>query len=158
MKNTLLFSCFLFVCLVAQAQSDSTTLSNQKAIRAVIDQLFLGMKKGDSALVRASFLPNAQLATALLDKNNTPSIRSENNALNDFLTAVGTPHKKVWNEIINDVVIHSDGSIATVWAPYSFFLDDKFIHCGVNTFQLALTSNGWKIVNLLDSRRTTNCQ
>jgi hypothetical protein len=36
-------------------------------------------------------------------------------------------------------------SIATVWAPYDLWIDGKFGHCGVDTFDLIKTVEGWKI-------------
>ncbi|HEX8029875.1 MAG TPA: nuclear transport factor 2 family protein [Vicinamibacterales bacterium] len=37
------------------------------------------------------------------------------------------------------------GLIATVWAPYDFWIDGKFSHCGVDAFDLIKTAEGWKI-------------
>jgi len=32
-----------------------------------------------------------------------------------------------------------------VWAPYDFWRDGKFSHCGVDAFDLIKTDEGWKI-------------
>jgi hypothetical protein len=37
------------------------------------------------------------------------------------------------------------GRIATVWAPYDFWIDGKFSHCGVDAFDLIKTDKGWRI-------------
>jgi hypothetical protein len=48
--------------------------------------------------------------------------------------------ERIWNP---EVRVH--GSIATVWAPYDFWVDGKFSHCGIDAFDLVKTADGWKI-------------
>ncbi|NRA10722.1 MAG: hypothetical protein HRT57_02055, partial [Crocinitomicaceae bacterium] len=78
-------------------------------------------------------------------------------SLDEFITAVGTPHDKVWDERISNVIIHRDENLAQVWMDYSFYLGDKFLHCGVNSFQLISTKKGWKIISITDTKRNSNC-
>jgi hypothetical protein len=47
--------------------------------------------------------------------------------------------------------------MASVWAPYKFYLGDKFSHCGVDVFQLMKTGDGWKIIYIVDTRRKGDC-
>ncbi|HYD90904.1 MAG TPA: nuclear transport factor 2 family protein, partial [Flavobacterium sp.] len=53
--------------------------------------------------------------------------------------------------------IFVDGGIASAWTPYEFYFEDKFSHCGVNSFQLILEDGKWKITGITDSRRRTAC-
>ena len=74
----------------------------------------------------------------------------------DFAKAIGTPHNVVYERItFNDIKI--DGDLASVWAPYKFYLGDKFSHCGVDVFSLMKTASGWKIIYIVDTRRKDNC-
>jgi hypothetical protein len=75
----------------------------------------------------------------------------------EFKNAVGTPHEDIWDERISNVKIQLDGNLAQVWMNYSFYLNDKFSHCGVNAVQLIRTNNGWKMIHLADTRRLTDC-
>ncbi|MEI2720897.1 MAG: hypothetical protein V9E87_12310 [Gemmatimonadales bacterium] len=61
------------------------------------------------------------------------------------------------DERIYDPEIRIDGGLATVWTFYAFFVGERLSHCGVDAFQLARTSEGWKIIALADSRQTTGC-
>ena len=63
----------------------------------------------------------------------------------------------MWDERIGDIDVRIDGGLATAWMPYAFYLGDRFSHCGVNAFHLTLTSEGWKILHITDTRRTTDC-
>jgi hypothetical protein len=50
-----------------------------------------------------------------------------------------------------------DGSLAAVWVDYAFYLNNTFSHCGVDSFHLVKTEEGWKIFNLVDTRRKSDC-
>ena len=54
-------------------------------------------------------------------------------------------------------LVHIDNGMAMVWAPYGFYLGSKFSHCGIDSFQLARTTGGWKIIALIDTRQRTGC-
>lgn len=129
--------------------------SEEAAVKSAIQQLFAGMKKGDSAMVKAVFADKAILQTILNKKDNVTAVGSL--PLEKFLEAVGTPHTDVWDERITFDKILIDGSLASVWTPYSFYLNDQFSHCGVNSFQLYRSEAGWKIIYLVDTRRKDNC-
>lgn len=60
-------------------------------------------------------------------------------------------------EKLLDYKVLIDGSMAQVWTPYEFFINDKISHVGVNSFTLQLDNNPkkpvWKIVHIIDTRR-----
>jgi hypothetical protein len=39
--------------------------------------------------------------------------------------------------------------IATVWAPYEFWIDGKTSHCGVDVFNLVKAEGGWRVATAL---------
>ena len=78
-------------------------------------------------------------------------------SLDGFVTAVGTPRAEVWDERIWDTEVRVDGGLASVWTKYAFYRGEQFSHCGVDVFELVRRPDGWKIVHLADTRRTTNC-
>jgi hypothetical protein len=51
-----------------------------------------------------------------------------------------TMRERIWNP---EVRVH--GLIATMWAPYDFWIDGKYSHCGIDAFDLIRTEEGWKI-------------
>ena len=129
--------------------------SEEDAVKSAIQQLFDGMRKGDSAMVKGAFTDKAILQTVQNKKDGSTAIGSV--TLAQFLVAVGTPHTDVWDERITFDKILIDGSLASVWTPYRFFLNDQFSHCGVNSFQLYRSETGWKIIYLVDTRRKDKC-
>jgi len=123
--------------------------------RATVDKLFTGMRTGDSTAVRSVFTKTAALTS--ISKNAADSVVTHKGSVDGFVKAVGTPHKEQWDERIYDVKVSVDGPMAVVWAPYKFYLGDKFSHCGVNVFNLIKTNTGWKINDITDTRRKDAC-
>ena len=153
MKTTLLTLSILFLlstALVAQHASE------EAAVKEVVKKLFLGMQKGDSAMVHDTFVNNPTFATAFRTKTQEPALHL-GEKLQEFLDAVGKPHKEVWNEEIWNVTVKIDADFAQVWCDYAFYLDHTFSHCGVDAFHLHKTKSGWKIFHLADTRRKDTC-
>jgi len=146
----------LFAPAVVHAQAATPAGADERpAVLAVVKALFDGMRKGDSAAVRAVFHADAQLTTAIV-RNGAPSV--EVDSLVPFLRAIGTPHDVVWDERTHDEEVRIDGTLAQVWAPYEFHAGPTFSHCGVDAFMMAKTTAGWRIIALSDTRRRTGCQ
>jgi hypothetical protein len=122
----------------------------------VVRKLFEGMQKGDSAMVHSVFASQVTLVTIFRNKAGDPVIKHES-SIQDFLKAVGTPHKEVWHEEVWNIKVEIDGDLAQVWCDYAFYLDDRFSHCGVDAFLLHKEKEGWKIFHLADTRRKTDC-
>ncbi len=120
-----------------------------------VRHLFDGMRAGDSTQVRAAFMPDARMMT-VIRRNDTGTLRM--GSLDGFVTAVGEPREAVWDERLWDVQVRIDGPIATVWAPYAFYLGDELSHCGVNAMQLIRRPGGWKIYHIADTRQQENCE
>jgi hypothetical protein len=124
-------------------------------IKTTINNLFDGMRKSDTALIRSAFAPNSVLQTIVKTKDGQTRVRTE--AVDSFIMSIARPHKEVYDERITFGTIKVDADLAIVWTPYQFFVDDKFSHCGVNSFQLVKFNGQWKIQYLIDTRRRTNC-
>lgn len=121
-------------------------------IEKPIRNLFLGMKNADSELVKSAFTDNAFLQT--ITKDGT--VKSD--SIEDFMTSVSQFPKGDLDERITIEAIHTDGNLASVFTPYSFYLKGKLSHCGANSFQLVKQNNDWKIQYIIDTRRKDNCK
>ena len=147
----LILFCLLLICSIPV----SAQTSGEEDVKSAIRQLFDGMRKGDSAMVKDVFDARVVLQTIAKPEGGVAEVRTV--SLEKFLTAVGTPHTDVWDERIAFDKILIDGDLASVWTPYRFYVGDRFSHCGVNSFQLCKSQKGWKIVYLIDTRRKDNC-
>ena len=50
-----------------------------------------------------------------------------------------------------------DDALASVWVPYTFYVDGRISHCGANSIELLRRAEGWKIKQISDTRRTDGC-
>ena len=148
---------FIFMILVAPVFAIGQSKEEKEAILKPVKQLFEAMKKGDSALLRNAFTKEVTLATVAKTKEGKLFFKTES-SLNDFAKVIATPHADVYNEVVWDEIIQVDRNFAQVWAPYAFYLGNKFNHCGVDAFQLVKTDAGvWKIFHLADTRQKEGC-
>lgn len=152
MKSLLLLPLLLTASATfAQTKPAAETEAVQQTIRRFFD----GMRRGDSAAVRATLAPGAVFHT-LTVKNGQTQLRPENPS--DFVKAVGTPHSEVWDERITFEKVLIDANLASVWTPYEFYRGSTFSHCGYNSFQLVKLAEGWRIAHVIDTRRKEKCK
>jgi hypothetical protein len=130
--------------------------TEEKEVLKTIEKLFDGMRKSDSTMVRNTFHSSARLQTAFFNKENKSILMTS--SINDFVKSVGTPHSEIYDERIISYKINIDENLATVWTEYEFYVGAKFSHCGVNAFQLFKTEEGWKIIQVTDTRRKEGCK
>ena len=129
--------------------------STEDSVKAVINSLFDGMKQADADLVKKTFADSMVLQTISRDREGGIRVQSQN--ANDFIEFVRKQTKGAADERITFETIKIDGSLASVWTPYHFYLNGQFSHCGVNSFQLVRFKSGWKIQYLIDTRRKQPC-
>jgi hypothetical protein len=82
----------------------------------------------------------------------------QNDIVDEFAKTISTIKKGAADEQIIFESVRIDGPLAMVWAPYKFYFDGKFSHCGVDSFQLVFINAQWKIQYLIDTRRKQPCQ
>lgn len=150
MKQLLVTLLLVCVAFISKAQT------TEDSIKVTISKLFDGMRNGDAALLRSAFADSAILQSIARNKDGKTIITNE--ALNDFADFVSKQTKGAADEQITYDVIKIDGPLAIVWTPYKFYLNGKFSHCGVNSFQLVRINKEWKIQYLIDTRRRAGCE
>lgn len=121
-------------------------------IEKPIRNLFLGMKNADPELVKTAFAENAILQSVTKDG----AVKSD--SVQDFIASVSKFAKDDLEERITIEAVHTDGNLASVFTPYSFYLKGKLSHCGANSFQLVKQNNEWKIQYIIDTRRKEQCK
>jgi hypothetical protein len=150
MKKVVFLLSVMFISVTTFAQQSATD-----GIKLSINTMFDAMRKGDSTLLKSVFAKEMILQSVSTNKEGKSVISTD--SANDFAKAIGTPHNMVYDERIAYGDIKIDGDLASVWAPYKFYLGDKFSHCGVDVFSLMKTAGGWKIIYIVDTRRKDNC-
>jgi hypothetical protein len=127
--------------------------SAEDDVRAVVRRMFDGMRAADSAQVRSVMAPGVRFAS--MDTRATPPGISYE-PVDGWLSGVAKSAKR-WDERVFDVQVRVDADMAQVWAPYTFYLDGKIRHCGVDAIELLRDAGGWKITQLSDTQRREGC-
>lgn len=154
MKNHLL----LIFCLISISSLSQINDSIQKErVSATVHAFFLAMKEQDTSSLRRITRNDAVLATVFQSKDGGNQLHHE--SINNFIDALGSkPSDQVWDERISNLQVQCNESIATVWMDYQFYLNDTFLHCGVNVFQLYNDGENWIVFGLADTRKKANCE
>jgi hypothetical protein len=122
----------------------------QQGVLAVVQRLFDAMSAHDSAAAAAVLIPDGRVMSIRAQGQVADSAQSE------FAANLGTAKQKYLERIWNPKILIR-GGIAHVWAEYDFHLDGKFHHCGVDSFSLVKTPEGWKIAGIIYTAETTGC-
>jgi len=133
----------VFLATSAQAQ--------QEDIKKTINTMFEGMAKSDSAKFHSVMDDLCNLKSVITKKDGTIVVVDE--PFKNFLDFVGKPRTGKIEERLHSYDIKLDGDMAMAWTPYTFYIDEKISHCGVNVFMLARRNNVWKIISICDTRR-----
>jgi ketosteroid isomerase-like protein len=151
MKRTLML---LFATILLTPYLDAQT--TEDSVKAVVKQLFEGMKNSDAGMIQSVFADSAILQS--VGKNKEGKIVIENERIDEFAKFISNLKKDAADEQIVLESIKMDGQLAMVWAPYKFYFEGKFSHCGVDSFQLVFINGQWKIQYLIDTRRKQPCE
>ncbi len=138
---TIIVVCTTYLHVQAQTATDS--------VKNCIKTFFNAMKTGDSTTLKKTLHEKAMFRT-IMQKGTETKIVEEN--IQRFITAIGTPHKDIYDERIIFEHIHIDGALANVWTPYTFYMGETYSHKGTNNFILTNTNNVWKILFVIDTR------
>ncbi len=141
----------LLALLAAQHVFSQKEEKPEEAVKAVINNFFTGLEKGDTVLLKSTCSAAPILQTFVADKEGKMQVHTED--FDEFVRFIGTPTKDKYKEEIEFEAIHAEQSLASVWTPYKFYLNGKLSHCGTNSFQLVKTAEGWKIQYIIDTRR-----
>ncbi len=128
------------------AQDDASPL-------AAVHRMFEGMRSADSAMVRGTLAPDVRFA--ILDaREGALTIRAQK--VDGWVSGIAGSGG-AWNEQIYDVQVMVDGPMASVWAPYTFYVNGAISHCGINSIELLRDTESWKVTQISDTRRRDGC-
>ncbi|WP_324026930.1 nuclear transport factor 2 family protein [Maribacter sp. BPC-D8] len=141
----------LFACSLVNAQ-----IEEEVKDKYAVETFFYAFNgKNESAIKRVVDTDNKMQTVNL---NTVGNMVVQNTNFNDLVSfMITTPDSIPFHEKILDYKIQIDGGMAHVWAPYEFWYNEEFSHCGVNSFQLFKDKGAWKIIYLVDTRRKEEC-
>ena len=129
----------LLVMLPAAAGAQSA--ADREAVLKTIQIFFDTMTARDVDGARTIMMPEGRFyAMDLIKPKSSPASFTGEEYFARLQKQTQTYRERIWNP---EVRVHE--SIAAVWAPYDFWIDGTFSHCGIDVFDLIKTADGWKI-------------
>lgn len=152
MKNfAILTLCYLF----SFQSYTQVNPSDSAAITQIITEVFDGMRQSDSSLIGKHMHPAVMMQT--VSRTESGNTISKLTKADGWLKAVAENTGAMWDERIDQLQISSDGTLASAWMDFAFYLGDTFSHCGHNSFQFIKIKGNWKIIYIIDSRMRDDC-
>jgi hypothetical protein len=129
----------------AMAQTPAPAEGEREAILAVVQAFFDTMAAKDATTARQILLPQSRFyAVGEQAGKAGKAARIRTFTAEEYLFDLPVMKQRVRERIWNpDVRIR--GFIANVWTPYDFWADGKLSHCGIDSFDLIKTDQGWRI-------------
>ena len=135
----------------AFVQLQETSPGEEEAVKSVVMDFFEAMHGSDSTGIRNSLTTGAIFQTISAENEVKTS------GMSGFITSIGKAPKGSLEEKITFASVLIDGTLASVWTPYRFYINGNLSHCGVNSIQLHKENDSWKIHYIIDTRRKTGC-
>jgi hypothetical protein len=153
-KTVLSLFIFFSALTAQQSPAPEEKVNPAKEALAVVTRLFEAMQARDADGIRATFVPDGQLAITQ-KRNGQTTIRI---VTADAFAKSISEGKGVYRERMYKPEALVTGDLVTVRGRYGFYVDDLFSHCGLNSFHLMRTQQGWKIVNAASTLEFDGCE
>ena len=124
------------------------------AIIAVVQGLFDGMARRDTAALRALLASGTEFISLRVGGTGEPAIRRQSDTA--FLRSMASGGERLLERMWSPA-IRVAGPIAEVWTMYDFHRDGRFSHCGVDSFTLLRTGSRWRLVGIVYTVQTEGC-
>ncbi|HEX4750906.1 MAG TPA: hypothetical protein VH302_15305 [Bryobacteraceae bacterium] len=145
MTTRTLLSLFAFALgIFARTADDSDVVSIAKKV-------FDGMAARDTGMIRSTLMPEARFYSM---RGDAPPVST---SAEDFIAHLASVQGTLLERFTGQPKVLVHGRIAQVWGEYEFLRDGKFVHCGLDSFSLFKTSEGWKIAAIAYTADTTGC-
>ena len=95
----------------------------------------------DPRLLRDVMMPDARIVAT---GRGAPRISTV-----DEMAALLADPPQAFDERMWDPRVRVSGGVADVWAPYDFYLDGTWSHCGIDAFHLVLVEGSWRVQSLV---------
>lgn len=123
------------------------------AVLQVINQFFEGINTGNGSLIASLEVEGAQILNIREDTAGQFEFVERNWFDVDSFSADSQLTERYWDEelLISD-------NLAVFWAPYDFYINGEFSHCGVDVLNLIKIQGQWKIGHAMWTIQRPGCE
>ena len=123
-------------------------------VMAAVERVFAAINSNDVDALRQIAIPEGMNISLRYQPDGSSNIRVKSNSQDAADTSTETRKftEKYWNPT---VLIHN--GVAMFWAPYSFDIDGKRSHCGVDQFDFIKVNGEWKLASSMWTVEPNGC-
>jgi hypothetical protein len=154
MTRTLRSCVFGAVCALITGRSLAAQQSDSASVVEASATLLRAISTKDTALARTVLLPGVQFAS--IGTPAAANTRARWQADSTFVRSLAARPDALLERMWSPAVTLY-GSVATVAAPYDFYINGTFSHCGTDVFVLVKHENVWRISALQYTVQRQNC-
>lgn len=132
----------------------SPALDEKAQVIAAADRVIAAINSNDAEALRRIAISEGMNISLRYQPDGTSLVRSKSNSQEATEAATET-HKfteRYWNPT---VLVHN--GIAMFWAPYSFDIDGKRSHCGVDQFDFIKVDGEWRLASSMWTVEPNGC-
>lgn len=140
--KTLTITLFL-TTLLGMSTSVSAQANEKTAVLAAVQQFFDAMTARDAVATERVLMPEGRFVSF---RTVDGKLKMRSSLNQDYLKNLPSGKEKL-RERMWKPEVKIRGSIANVWTPYDFWIDGKFSHCGIDSFDMVKVEGQWKIAS-----------
>ena len=145
--NKALLTLIFLTFFMSNAFAQTSRNEDIKAASEVPDRLFAAMRAKNFEDIRAAFTPEGQLVAIDKPRDGKGVSKTRVFTAETFAKAISEAKGAEFIEKMPNKDVRITGDLAIVAGRYTFYVGEKFSHCGTNTFNLVRTEAGWRIAN-----------
>ena len=132
----------------------STTDDERVQVMAAVDRVIAAINSNDAESLKRIAIPEGMNLSLRYQPDGSTLVRSKSNSQDSAETKTETRKftERYWNPT---VLIHN--GVAMFWAPYSFDIDGKRSHCGVDQFDFIKVDGQWKLASSMWTVEPNGC-
>ncbi len=129
------------------SSSYTAPLTPPEEVAAVVDKLFEAMRAKNADAIRALFTAEGQLVAVDKPRGGNGNSTTRVFSADAFAKMIAESKGGEFIEKMPDKDVRAGADFALAFGRYTFYVGEKFSHCGTNSFHLVKTETGWKIAN-----------
>jgi hypothetical protein len=128
--------------------------SDEAAVLAAMDLYLAAVSANDLAAMAALQLPDGMTYRARAVPDGTLEVVGRPNR---YWVDPARKDARTFRERYWSPTVLVRGGIATLWAPYEFWIDGKTSHCGIDVFDFVKKDGAWLVANAMWTVEPEGC-
>ena len=134
----------IFLIFISNAFAQNAKSEDVKSASEIPDRLFAAMKAKSFEDIKTIFIAEGQLVAIDKPRDGKGISKTRIFTAESFAKTISEAKGGEFVEKMPDKDVKIDGDLAIVSGRYTFYVGEKFSHCGLNTFNLVRTETGWE--------------